>query len=83
MATKKKPTARLDQNFMDMMNPSQEFSVMGLTVNARALVIENFAELKQMFPKWQSFEVTELLNSGDSLEAFASIIWMGVRDGTP
>lgn len=76
-------STRIDQNFIDMMNPIETFEVMGLKVHARSLTINHFGELKTMFKEWQSFDVSELLNSTESLEAFASVIWMGVREDTP
>ena len=73
---------RIDQNFLDMMNPVETFDIMGLEVNARALTIHDFGELKTMFKSWQSLEVNELLNS-DGLQAFSAIIWLGTRKDTP
>lgn len=81
--SRKKAEVRIDQNFMDMVNPTKTFNVMGLDVHARSLTINHFGELKSMFSHWQSFDVTELLNSSESLEAFAVVIWMGVRKDTP
>lgn len=68
---------------MDMMNPIKTFNVMGLDIHARSLTINHFGELKSIFSHWQSFDVTELLNSAESLEAFATVVWMGVREDTP
>lgn len=81
--SRKKAEVRIDQNFMDMVNPTKTFKVIGLDVHARSLTINHFGELKAMFSHWQSFDVTELLNSSESLEAFAVVIWMGAREDTP
>lgn len=83
MSSKKRQQPRIDQNFMDMMRPIKTFNVMGLDVHARSLMMSHFGELKSIFSHWQSFDVTELLNSSESLEAFATVIWMGVREDTP
>ena len=82
MSSKHQPP-RLDQNFMDMMNPVKTFDVMELKVHARSLTVQDFAELKTFFPDWQSFDVADLMNSGNSFEVYATVIWLGVRQDTP
>ena len=77
-----KPTANVDQNFIDMLTPVQTFEIMGAEIKARPLTIADFGELKVIFKDWQSFEIADLYNV-ERFDAFSVIVWLGTREDTP
>ena len=86
MSSKKTQQARLDQGFMEMVNPVKTFKILELDVHARALLISEIGELKTLFPEWQTANMADLFNADNQFEmlkVFSEVIWLGVREHTP
>ena len=77
--------AKTENNeLLDLANVPETFDLLDgkLKVIARALDMNDFIELQQMFPDQNVFNPTDFLNT-KGLEAFAAIAWLGVRKDTP
>ena len=74
-----------NQELLDLANPSKSFKLFNekLEVKARSLSVDDFIELQSLFPGEDVFDVNGLLNSQKAVEAFAVIVWLGVRKDTP
>jgi hypothetical protein len=76
-------TKSFDGGLLAMFNPVKEFEVIeGVVVKARALHVEDFVEIKTEFPDIGND--LRLAEDSDvpSIELFAFVCWLGIREDT-